>query len=568
MIMCIRKTVLYCLIVFILPVFVCANTSQAPEVVITQQRYNVPVLKLKKNNPVARIHIHIDSARKAVNLKQMTISTSGNTNLKDIKQLRLYYAFADSGYRNLGSVDKLFLVGSADKLSATVVIKGEQILLAGDHYFWLSVELNDNASLLHVITINAVSAVLNGRLNKIGGQSKIQQRTGIALRQHNQDSVHTYRIPGLATAKDGSLLAVYDVRRESGRDLQGDIDIGVSRSTDGGNTWLPMQIAIDMHTWGGLPEKFNGVSDANILVDKNTGAIFIAGLWMHGVLNEQGKWIEGLNEESKEWNHQWKSRGSQAGFDVKQTAQFMIVKSEDNGKSWSQPVNITRQCKKEEWWLWAPAPGAGITLRDGTIVFPTQGRDKTGKAFSNITYSKDGGNTWHTSNPAFKESTTENMAVELSDGSIMLNMRYNKNKTDTGDTNGRVIAVTRNLGEDWTEHPASRGALHEPVCMASIIRHDYILNARPDGPFGRGQKRSMLVFSNPDSKTLRHHMTIKVSYDDGLTWPVNKKILLDEWKSRGYSCLTSIDNDTIGILYEGSQSDMVFQQVKLKELLP
>ncbi len=47
-----------------------------------------------------------------------------------------------------------------------------------------------------------------------------------------------------------------------------------------------------------------------------------------------------------------------------------------------------------------------------------------------------------------------------------------------------------------------------------------------------------------------------------------KKILLDEWKSRGYSCLTSIDNETIGILYEGSQSDMVFQQIKLKELLP
>ena len=185
--------------------------------------------------------------------------------------------------------------------------------------------------------------------------------------------------------------------------------------------------------------------------------------------------------------------------------------------------------------------------------------DKTGKAFSNITYSKDGGHTWFTSKRAFKESTTENMAVELSDGAIMLNMRYNKNKNDTGDTNGRVIAITRNRGEDWTEHPASRGALQEPVCMASIIRHDYMLN---------GKKRSMLVFSNPDSKTMRHHMTIKVSYDDGLTWPVNKKILLDEWKSRGYSCLTSIDNDTIGILYEGSQSDMVFQQIKLKELLP
>ncbi|OQP57329.1 sialidase family protein [Niastella populi] len=557
--MLISKLILYCLPVCLLPVLVCAEPHGEPEIVITQQRYQVPVLKLKKDNPVARIRMRVAAAVANAHLSELTFDTKGTSELKDIKQLRLYYTGADSGYRNLGNVDKLQLTGSADKPAAKLTIRCDLSLLPGDHYFWVSVELNNEASLLHFISVNTINAVLNGKLHQIGGQSKILQRTGIALRQHNQDSVHTYRIPGLATAKDGSLLAVYDVRRESGRDLQGNIDIGVSRSTDGGKTWLPMQIAIDMGAWGGLPEKFNGVSDANILVDKNTGSIFVAGLWMHGVLNEQGKWIEGLNEESKDWNHQWKNSGSQPGFDVKQTAQFMIVKSEDHGKTWSKPVNITRQCKQEDWWLWAPAPGQGITLRDGTIVFPTQGRDKTGKAFSTITYSKDGGNTWHTGKRAFKQSTTENMAVELSDGAVMLNMRYNKNKTDTGDTNGRVIAVTRNLGEDWTEHPASRGALHEPVCMASIIRHDYTL---------KGKKRSMLVFSNPDSKTTRHHMTIKVSYDDGLTWPVNKKILLDEWKSRGYSCLTSIDNDTIGILYEGSQSDMVFQQIKLKELLP
>ncbi|WP_315815249.1 sialidase family protein [Paraflavitalea speifideaquila] len=221
-------------------------------------------------------------------------------------------------------------------------------------------------------------------------------------------------------------------------------------------------------------------------------------------------------------------------------------------------MNLTQLCKQADWWLWAPAPGQGITLKDGTLVFPTQGRDKTSKAFSNITYSKDGGTTWKTSERGSDLSTTENMAVELTDGSIMLNMRSNRNRTDTGSTNGREIAVTHDLGVTWQAHPSSRGALIEPTCMASIIRHDYTEN---------GKLRSVLLFSNPDSKTTRHRMTIKVSYDDGKTWIDSKKILLDEGKSRGYSCLTSIDKNTIGILYESSMADMVFQQVSLKELL-
>ena len=63
-------------------------------------------------------------------------------------------------------------------------------------------------------------------------------------------------------------------------------------------------------------------------------------------------------------------------------------------------------------------------------------------------------------------------------------------------------------------------------------------------------------------------MTLKVSYDNGNSWPDNKKILLDEYNGRGYSCITSVDENTIGILYESSNADMVFQQIKLEELLP
>jgi len=535
---------------------VSGSLHPADEIIVSQQHYQVPVLIQKKDNPVLRISIHISGNAAITQLNELLFSAAGSSGLKDIKQARLYYAGQDSNVTNLNSPDKMQLFGSASHIAEKIIIKGDQTLAAGNHFFWLSFELNDNANMLHVIKVNGISATLSGKQIKMAGSNSVQLKIGVALRKHNQDNVHTYRIPGLATARDGSLLAIYDARRENSRDLQGDIDIGLSRSTDHGNTWLPMQVVIDMGKWGGLPGKFNGVSDPCILVDKNTGNIFIAGLWMHGILNEEGKWVEGLNEESKEWSHQWRGKGSQPGFDVKQSAQFLVVKSEDNGKTWSTPVNLTKMCKQEDWWLLAPAPGQGITLRDGTLVFPTEGRDKTGKGFSNITYSKDGGNTWKTSARALPASTTENMAVELSDGSIMLNMRSNKNRTDTSNTNGRAVAVTKDLGISWKEHPSSHGGLPEPTCMASTIRHDYVVN---------GRKKSVLVFSNPDSKTARDHLTIKLSFDEGQTW--TKKILLDECKSRGYSCLTSIDNNTIGILYESSQADLVFQKIELTALL-
>ena len=76
-----------------------------------------------------------------------------------------------------------------------------------------------------------------------------------------------------------------------------------------------MQVVLDMKDWGGLPEKYNGVSDANILVDENTGDIYVAGLWMHGVLDgKTGKWVSGMTKDSTRWIHQWREKGSQPGF--------------------------------------------------------------------------------------------------------------------------------------------------------------------------------------------------------------------------------------------------------------
>ena len=528
-------------------------------ILVSQKQFTTPVLTGKSDNPILRLSVTIPEQFSGEEAIAFGFDTQGTTRLPDIDKARVYCCGTDSVLTTALTRKTAVLFGETDKVGSHFSIKGRQALKPGLNYFWLSYQLKNDADLMGFVDATCEKVTVGTKvITPELSADKTKLRTGVALRQHNDEAVHTYRIPGLATTNQGTLLAIYDARRNSGRDLQGDIDIGVSRSTNGGNSWEPMRIALDKGTWGNLPQKFNGVSDPCILVDKNTNAIYVAGLWMHGVLDERGQWIEGLTDTSTAWNHQWRNKGSQPGFDVKQTAQFLLTKSTDDGNSWSEPVNLTRMGKQADWWLWAPAPGSGITLTDGTLVFPTQGREPDGRPFSNITYSKDGGKTWTASTKASPESTTENMAVQLPDGTIMLNMRANKNRGDRSASNGRVIAVTSDLGETWRTHPTSSGALPEPTCMASIHRHTYTAN---------GKKQSLLVFANPNSKTDRDHITLKVSFDNGMTWPRQHWILLDELKGRGYSCLTSVDEKTIGIVYESSQADLVFQKIPLAELV-
>lgn len=518
--------------------------------VLTEQPV-LPVLTMKEVNPVLKTSI-IRKADTSYILKEVTISLDGTTNLQDIENIGLYMT------NEKGLPNKDMQIGTSLPTASKITFNTDFPVDSDTLTFWVSVKLKEKVDLTHRVNATCLGISTNiGAIDVSGISLSPGLRTGVAVRQHGQDGVHTSRIPGLTTSKKGTLLAIYDARWDLSRDLQGDIDIALNRSTDGGQTWEPMQIVQDMGEWGSLPENYNGVSDACILVDDNTGDIYIGGLWMYGVLDrETGKWVPGMTQDSTRWIHQWHAFGSQPGFGVKETSQFLISKSTDDGLTWSKPINITSQTKRKEWWLYAPAPGHGITLEDGTLVFPTQGRDKTGFPFSNITWSKDGGKTWTTSNPAYS-NTTECMAVQLSDGSVMLNMRHNANRNNT-EINGRAIATTTDLGKTWTEHPTSRKALIEPTCMASIHKHIYHKD---------GKKQNILLFVNPASHTVRNHITLKVSFDDGMTWPENHNILLDEYSGRGYSCITSVDENTIGILYESSQADMVFQQIKLDEII-
>ncbi len=362
----------------------------------------------------------------------------------------------------------------------------------------------------------------------------LEDRPFVVIHRQGEHSCHTFRIPGIAVTNSGTLLAVYDMRYRSRRDLQGHMDIGLSRSTDGGKTWEKPRPIMDMGRHGGLPEDQNGCSDPNILVDRTTGEIIVSAVWTHG----------------KPGTHQWRGRGSEPGLELSRSSQFMMVRSGDDGKTWSKPENRTAKLKNPAWHLFAPGPGNGITMKDGTLVMPTGGRDEKGLPFSNLMWSKDHGKTWTLSSPA-RSNTNESAVAELSDGSLMLNMRDNRNRKDKSETNGRAVSVTADLGKTWKVHPSDHGSLPEPVCMASLISHKL-----KDG-------RTVLFFSNPRHKSRRQNMTLQMSLDDGKTW--SKQVLLDK-NGGAYSSLVMVNARTVGILYESSRADLVFQAIGLEEL--
>ena len=149
------------------------------------------------------------------------------------------------------------------------------------------------------------------------------------------------------------------------------------------------------------------------------------------------------------------------------------------------------------------------------------------------------------------------MAVQLDNGDIMLNMRDNRNRNKK-DPNGRRICVSSDLGETWKEHVTSYNTLTEPTCMASIHKHTYNKN---------GHQRTVLAFFNPNSYNARNNLMLKLSLDNGMTWPQKYWLLLDEWGGAGYSCITSVGSGILGIVYEGSGAHLIFQQISLADLL-
>ena len=302
--------------------------------------------------------------------------------------------------------------------------------------------------------------------------------------------VSCFRIPSIVTAPNGDLIAAIDERVPSCGDLKWskDINIVIRRSADNGKTWSEIEKVADF-PFG------QSASDPSMIVDKQTNEIFLFYNFMD------------LDKE-------------------KDVYYLHVVKSSDNGKTWSKAQDITSQIAKPEWHkdFKFITSGRGIQTKNGkllhTLVNLTNGLYIFG--------SNDHGKTWFFIDTPIKPAD-ESKIIELADGSWMVNARVNKGGM-------RYVHTSTDEGKTWSTKPEPK--LIDPGCNAEIIRY----TAKADG-----YDKNRILFSNAKMEKDRMNLTVRISYDEGKTWTEGKTIY---GGGSAYSSLTILENGDIGVFFE------------------
>ncbi len=335
-----------------------------------------------------------------------------------------------------------------------------------------------------------------------------------ALFEGGHDGYNTYRIPALIVAANGDLLAFCEGRRDSAGD-SGQIDLLMKRSTDDGRTWNEQTlVATEPDVTCGNPCP---------VVDRATGHILMP-------------FCKNLAEGSEPVIIQGKAPRT-----------VWLTRSADHGRSWSDPVEITAQTKKNVWTWYATGPGQGLQLSNGRIVIPCD--HMTGVHFdhndpygSHLIYTDDHGETWHIG-AILSLPGNECCALECDDGSVYLNARTRK------DPGVRSFGYSRDDGLSFIEEGLHR-ELSEPTMYAGGCQGCLLRLPGTDGT------ASSFLFCNPSGES-RERLAIHVSEDQGRTW--REQQVLCEGPT-AYSDLALLPDGSIACLYECGQ-DNPYEQI-------
>lgn len=315
------------------------------------------------------------------------------------------------------------------------------------------------------------------------------------------------------------MLAAYDARPTLG-DLPSNIGIVLRRSTDGGTTWQAQQVVRK----DAAPK---GYGDPSLLVDRTTGRIFL----FYAAGENQGFFGSATGNDESDPN----------------VLQADYSYSDDDGLTWTHR-RITKQIKNPAWGGMFAASGEGIQLRNGAHkgrLIQQYAIRNNGANYAVSAYSDDHGETWHMGTPV-GPGGDENKTVELNDGTVMLNNRSAPYRTVAYSTDGGVT-YTPFVQDTQLPDPANNG---------SIMRY------APDAPASNPQS-SWLLFSNTEA-TSRKNLTVKMSCDNGKTWPIRKVV---DAGAAAYSTLTRLPSGRLGLLYErGNYEHITYSSFDLQWL--
>ena len=299
-----------------------------------------------------------------------------------------------------------------------------------------------------------------------------------------------YRIPALAVSTKGTILAFAEARRLTGSDI-GNNDAVVRRSEDGGKTWGPEIVIWD--------DGERSVNNPSAVVDPKTGRI-----WLF-----MGRW-DGT------------------------TPSQHVSYSDDDGKTWSKPQDMTRILRdqiKDGRTLVIPGPGSGIALARGKyagrLVIPMNHGAQWGPS---VVYSDNHGATWQPGG-ALHANIGESKCADLSDGSVLF-----VGNPGPPETRRRLTVITEGGTKNSTKFWHAEELSHVS-CQGAVERYSWPKDGKP----------GLILYSGPGVNSARARGTLRGSYDEGKTWPW--KLMYYQGPS-GYSDIAVLPDGRVAVLFE------------------
>ncbi len=340
--------------------------------------------------------------------------------------------------------------------------------------------------------------------------------------ERGEAGYNCFRIPAIVQTQKGTLLAFAEGRQNSCAD-NGDVDIVLKRSVDGGESWGALEVV-----WG---DSINTCSYASPIVERTTGKIIVLSVWNRG------------EDHFKE---------IYAGTSVG-TRRVFKQESVDDGLTWSEPEEITSSVKKEGWTYYGLGYTSLIQLERGEhrgrlVLSAYHGENLQDTNYVHLMYSDDLGKSWHLGGTCPRSGVNETEMVELPDGTIYLLMR-----NDNFQARKRLVTYSRDGGASISS-PVHQTELGGTICQTSLTK--YIPT----------QDSLWLIQTSPMNDWVRERMVCRISKDWGVSW-MDVEEVYEGYSA--YSDLIVLKDGSVKCLFEGGKvfahGGILFKGIELND---